>query len=40
MERKVEMLQWVENKSEKRINDGGGRTRIETTYDYKKEWKS
>ena len=36
LERRVEMLQWVEHKSQRKINEGGGRTRVETTYNYDK----
>ncbi|CAB4007230.1 transmembrane 43-like [Paramuricea clavata] len=39
LKRQVEMFQWVEHKSERKFQEGG-ETRVETTYSYRKEWRS
>ncbi|MGB1027716.1 MAG: TMEM43 family protein, partial [Rhodospirillaceae bacterium] len=38
LRRHVEMYQWVEEKTERRIKETGGSERVETTYDYYREW--
>lgn len=38
LQRKVEMYQWVESKSEKKEKNLGGSETTTTTYDYNKEW--
>ena len=40
LEREVEMYQWEENKSTKKVKKTGGGTRTETTYSYEKVWSS
>lgn len=40
LKRVVEMYQWVEHETERRIDEGNGQTRIEKEYSYSREWRS
>jgi len=40
LSRSVEMYQWVESSSSRKVKTAGGGTRTETTYSYRKDWSS